>query len=324
MQDKKHHHYVPIAYLRFFCNERGKVCVYLKDDPEKLIQQSPDNVGFHKYYYSQPLPEGGNDNNTLENMFSLIETKWPLIVEKIIRKENVNGQLEDIYNFIALQSVRVPANRDALEKIRAHIVKTGLENLDTTGELPPKPEGFTLDHVVVSIDPHTSLHDMVSILEKIGGVMDLIGIGALKNTTNIPFLTSDNPIIWFDPSIPESKMKPYLLRIGGPVTFIFPITPDLIIYGSSSMRENYRKIGFGFAEVKELNFVKKINRQICRFAYKAIFSQKPGQEALIRNHSTFSPISDPTIFLNGSKNGIISFPLNTFGKRERKPKWQRN
>jgi hypothetical protein len=53
--NKKRHHYVPKAYLNSFRDEQGRVCVWLKDDPHKSIHQSPDNVGFHKYYYSQPL-----------------------------------------------------------------------------------------------------------------------------------------------------------------------------------------------------------------------------------------------------------------------------
>jgi hypothetical protein len=36
--DKKRHHYVPKAYLRFFCDANGKLRVYVKD--------RPDNPGF--------------------------------------------------------------------------------------------------------------------------------------------------------------------------------------------------------------------------------------------------------------------------------------
>ena len=68
--DKKRHHYVPKAYLKFFCDEQSKVRVYLKDDPDKTIHQAPDKTGLHKYYYSQPLSEGRKDHNRLENLFS--------------------------------------------------------------------------------------------------------------------------------------------------------------------------------------------------------------------------------------------------------------
>ena len=105
---KKRHHYVPKAYLKAFCDEQKKIRVYLKDHPDKVIHQSPNNVGFHKYYYSQPIPEGGKDHDSLEGFFSEIESSWPRIVERIRRREDVNDSLEVIFNFIALQRVRVP------------------------------------------------------------------------------------------------------------------------------------------------------------------------------------------------------------------------
>lgn len=67
--NKKRHHYIPRAYLKSFGDDEGKVRVYIKDEPDRFIHQSPDNLGFHKYYYSQPLPEGGKDHNTLEDLF---------------------------------------------------------------------------------------------------------------------------------------------------------------------------------------------------------------------------------------------------------------
>ncbi len=72
---KKRHHYVPKAYLKYFCDGKGKLRVYRKDEPDKVIHQSPDNTAFHKYYYSQPLPNGGKDHNTLEDLFAELEAK---------------------------------------------------------------------------------------------------------------------------------------------------------------------------------------------------------------------------------------------------------
>ena len=78
---KKRHHYIPKSYLKFFCDNSGHVLVYRKDDPCKAISLSPDNIGFHKYYYSQPKSDGGEDHNSLEDCFSQIEDKWSGIVD---------------------------------------------------------------------------------------------------------------------------------------------------------------------------------------------------------------------------------------------------
>jgi len=318
---KKRHHFVPNAYLKFFCDEEGKLRVYLKDKPSTVIHQSPDNTGFHKYYYSQPLPEGGKDHNTLEDFFSELEAKWPPIVERFLKQENVNDSLQDIFNFIALQRVRVPASRDACEKIMAEMVKANTRILDAKGMLAPKPEGFEdiLNRMEVAIDPHQSIHAMAWMLQGAAEVCEQIGISTLHNTTDIPFLTSDNPVIWFDPSVPEAQMRPYGLLPKGPIVLLFPVAPNLIIYGGSSMRERFVSEGLVYSKLSNRKFVKTINRHICRFAYRTVFAQRTGQEALIRKHADVSPVARTQT----GPGEIVEYLVCdwVFGVREQKPKW---
>jgi hypothetical protein len=77
-QVKKRHHFVPKAYLRSFVDARGRVFVYRKDEPVKVLEVDPDATGFERYYYSQPTPEGSFDHNTLEDLFSNLERLWLL------------------------------------------------------------------------------------------------------------------------------------------------------------------------------------------------------------------------------------------------------
>ena len=84
-----------------------------------------------------------------------MEDKWPGIVERLHRRENVNDSLEEIFQFMALQRARVPASRDVTERIHAEGVMAAARQLDVEGKLSPKPEGLEdiLDHVEVSINP---------------------------------------------------------------------------------------------------------------------------------------------------------------------------
>src|SRR3546814_7514224 len=71
---------------------------------------------------------------------------------------------------------------------------------------------------LVSIDPHRSIHAMVAVMQGMAQLFSIIGIAAVHNATARPFLTSDNPILWFDPSIPFSEQRPYTINVdGGPV-----------------------------------------------------------------------------------------------------------
>ena len=318
---KKRHHYIPKSYLRFFCDDSGQVRVYRKDDTSKAISLSPDNTGFHKYYYSQPKHDGGKDHNALEDCFSKIEDKWPGIVDRLHRRENVNDSLIDIFQFMILQRARVPASRDAAERIEAERTLAAVRRLDAAGELPPKPEGFEdiLDHVEVSINPHQSIHAMFPMMRGIGQVFDWVGFGALHNKTEIPFLTSDNPVIWFDPSVKDSDLQPYVLRPDGPIVLLFPVSPSLVIYGDLPMRDQFASEGLGVADLSDTGLVEAINRQVCRFGYQTIYAQKAGQERLIQEHATLSPVNRFDRVTKG-KGEIVKFQM-VFEKRGRKPKW---
>lgn len=312
---KKRHHYIPKAYLKAFCDHTGKVHAYRKDDPRKVLHLSPDSTGFRKYYYSQPRPEGGKDHNALESLFSTIEEKWPGIVEKLHRRENVNDCLEDIFPFMGFMRARVPASRDATEKIHVEGVKAAARRLEKAGMLPPPPEGFEnlLEHVEVSINPHQSIHAMVPVIQGAGEVFGRLGFMALHNKTNVQFLTSDNPVIWFDPSVHDSDLQPYVLMPDGPVTLLFPVSPSLIIYGHSAGLRQFTSQGLAAKDLTKAGIVKMINRQICRFGYEMIFAQKEGHEALIQKYAALSPVMS-----FDDSSGIFQM---VFGKRERKPKW---
>lgn len=319
---KKRHHFVPEAYLKFFCDAEGKIRAYFKDDPQNPIHLAPRNIAFQKHYYSQPLPEGGRDTNSLEDFFARLESKWPRIVERIDRREDINDALDDIWTFISLQRVRVPAMRDAFERLSAEAMKATARRLDEAGQLPPKPGGCEniLELMEVAIDPHRSIHSMPAGLKAMGTVLDRLGIGAIRNETDIPFLTSDNPVIYFDPSVPEPKMQPYNIgKHGGPIVLLFPISPSLLIYGHTQMRNQFKKFGFLIGEVADRRQVKRINRQVCKFAYKTVFARDPGNEALVRKYANTSPVIrvDPIPIPKGE----MLVAQSVFGKREPKPKW---
>lgn len=319
---KKRHHYVPKAYLNSWCDERGMVLLYRKDNPAQAISQPPDGVCFHKHYYAQPRPDGEMDHDRLENYFEKFEAKWPPIVKRLEQRDNVNDSLRDIFAFLALQRVRVPAARDASEAKYAACVKAALLNLDAAGRLPPKPEGLEniFDEADVVVNPHESIHAMVPMIQETSRVLHQIGVGVLHNRTSIPFLTSDNPVIWFDPSVAEDKMQPYVIQEGAPIVLLFPISPNMIIYGHSSKREQFAQHGLQHGELSESNTVEAMNRQISRFAYEAVFAQRPGQEAVILSNAELSPVMRTQSI--PYKNGYLTFWHYEWGRRTSKPKWK--
>ncbi len=204
----------------------------------------------------------------------------------------------------------------------AERVKADLQLLDEAGEPPPKPKELEdlFDKLQVAIDPHQSIHGMVEMIRGTGTLLSLIGVGVLRNETDLPFLTSDNPVMWFDPSAAEGDLRPYSVLPNGPIMFLFPIAPDLCICGDNVMRDQFAYEGIRYGKLNKPGSVIEINRQVCRFAYESVFAQRTGQEVLVREHAALSPVLESqTVWRDGKR--ALAF-RTVFGRRTRKPKWK--
>jgi hypothetical protein len=321
MMQKKRHHFVPKAYLKAFCDKAGRLLVYRKDKPDEPLHVAPDATQFRGYYYSQSTPDGGVDNNTLENFFSEIESDWPQIVAKLHRRENVTDNLEVIFQFIALQRARVPANRDVIEAALASTVKATMKAMLTAGTLPPPPDGLEdlSDQVEVAIDPHQSLHAMVTVIQGMSTIFDQIGLVAIHNATSRPFLTSDNPVAWFDPSQSFESQLPYTVSPNGPIALQFPISPTLLLLGATQYKEAFAANGLLHDDASDDMWVEHVNAQTCRFGYEAVISQGPGQEHLIGQFAEVSPVHQ-AISMPSIDGAVLH--RQGFGPRAAKPKWR--
>lgn len=322
--EKKSHHYVARAYLRSFCNEDGRVCTYSKDRNGQFWFARPEAIGFENYYYSQPTPEGGRDNNRLEEGFGRFEEKWPPLVAKIGRSELDHGELISLLQFVLMHRVRVPTARDAHERVRAEWIRMAQRSLHEQGKLPPTPAGFDFDfldqHTEVAIDPHTSIHAMVDLAKGMQRALDSAGYEILQNNSSEEFVTSDNPVVYFDPLKPENSIQPYNIdRQRMDVELFFAISPTLMLWGHSILRPQFATRGMLCKPLRELEFVRRANRLIVRFANKFVFARTDEHQALVREYASLSPVVEVTHMGSGANRMLIA--RSVFGKRKRKPKW---
>lgn len=322
--DKKRHHYVPVTYLDAFTAPDHMLFAYRKDDPSKVIRSKPEEIGFEKYYYSQPLPDEKQDNNRLEDFFGTIESPWPGIVSALKAGYTDKPLVAALFEFMALMRVRVPAAREMVEANLAEQVKATAQLLERTGDLPPKPEGLEdlWDHVNVSIDPHMSIHAMPYLAKGFGMVLDSIGYGVIHNKTNLSFITSDNPVAYFDPSVSESAVQPYrVLPKQRPIELFFPLDPKTVLIGHSRWRETFLDSGIQSYELSDVQEVKRINRFIARFGYRFLFSSDQTHQRLVEKYSEKSPVGETLIFPEDRGNSIVLRTI--FGQRPKLPKWVR-
>lgn len=315
--EKKRHHYIPITYLDNFADDTGKAMAYRKDDVLKPLRLRPSEIAFERYYYSQPLPEGGRDNNTLENFFSTIESTWPPLVDRLRSGSVISSDLDALETFMSLMRVRVPAARDMVEISRAEQVKATARLLDQAGKLPPKPKGHEdiLDHIGVSIDPHQSLHAMPTLIRGFGHVLDCLEFELVHNETDVSFLTSDNPVVYFDPTVRDERVLPYQVRPPmGSIELLFPIDPNTVLRGRTGPH------ALRHVTLTDRQSAKRINRYVVRFGYRFVFARDHTHKALITRHAGTSPILKTTVAPSPTGGPYLKFK-SVFGVRPIKPKW---
>lgn len=319
--EKKRHHFVPAAYLREFLNEKGNLRVYLKEEPKKEIWSAPENTGFRKYYYSQPIEDGARDNNTLENHFAEYEARWPSFVRTLREGRDANDQLEFFFQFLTLQMTRTPATREMVELMLAHDVMRVAKNLQKSGKLPQPPEGFEdiLEKSIVTIDPHMSIHAMPKISEGFAQLLDMLGFAVVRNDTTESLITCDNPVIWFDPTVPDKEMRPHTIEPGGEVLFYFPVARDLAILGNTDAKRDFAELGLFEGQPLDVEMVKRLNRLVARFAYQTFYADNGGHMDLLEEFAEVSPtVRFDTI---RTEKGEMFWYSRIFGKRRAPKKW---
>jgi len=324
VQDKKRHHFVPIAYLSQFTDELGKVFAYIADGPEEPQHMKPDAIGFEGYYYSQIRPDGTRDANTVEDLFGTVETKWSPIMERIRKRLDLTADIETVMEFMTLQRVRVPAARDLIETNLAGVVMATLRQMDAQGALPPKPEGFEdiLDHIVVPIDPQMSLTAMGPMAQGMIEVVDRLGfqIVHLDDQMDGSFITSDNPVVFFDPTVQEDRLRPYhWRRPSGAIELLFPLSPRTLLRGYSDLRLDYQRHGLRHVKLTSRQEAKRINRLVAKFGYRLIFAKDRSHDRLVTKYLAERPTGKSDWFAVPS--GTVSTTPMVFGRPPVKPKW---
>lgn len=319
-KDPVWHHYVPQTYLKHFCDGGGTVLVHAKDREFTPIRLRPNSTGAAKDYYSWERSDNKLDRRAFEQIFSEhAEGHWNHLVRKFQTGVPLeDADLEPLATFVCLQHARVPAVRDGVEQRLAASVIEEVRSLHTAGELPPLPAGLQIEDLVVPIDPSTSLETLEQGMDFARLAMNRVTFRVVHNDTGREFLTSDNPVIWFDPSTVHSRsFSPYLLAPGGPTVFILPVSPSICLYGSS-MDEGY---GWNPVRTTDVRFVEEINEMVVRFAHRWVYSHVEDSSDLVARYKGTSPVVREKIFidLDGNSQKIWQW---AFGAINKKPKWR--
>lgn len=295
------HHYIPQTYLKHFCDSGGTLLVHAKNPEFVPKRLRPNATGAAKDFYTWQRSSGEKERRAFEEIFSAFAEKpWNQLVRKMDQGYAMDdNDLVSLSSFICLQHARVPAIRDGVEERLAGRIVEQLRAKHAAGELPPLPRGLSIEEVVASVDPSTSLETLEEGIEFARLAMNRVTFRILRNETALEFVTSDNPVVWFDPSTLSSpNFSPYVLSPNGPTVFIFPVNPRICLVGSSSEE------GFGWDQIvtSDEAYVGRLNDMVIRFAHRWVYSNQYDASSLVTLHGDRSPVVREKTFIDGRGN----------------------
>ncbi len=291
MVELKQHHYAHASYLENFRANDQKLHVFDKWSPGRQFATSPDKILRQGYYYSQPVHSEGRFDIGLEKFFSNIESNWPSLIGSISVKQKLTDETYSSFcEMICTLRARVPNTRKALEVCLQDTARKLMREADE-----PVPDeiarlfstknsriarlqsegALRLHHlvdeklIVVPIDPHHSLSFMPQIVQSMKPYLGrFFRKSFLHNKTKIDFITSDNPIVFFN-RVGKADPKPFCQDADGNFQFIFPITRRIVFYHNTKEQviDDHR-------HVRSEKTVNNINRLVAQFADRYIYIRK--------------------------------------------------
>jgi hypothetical protein len=291
--ERKRHHFVSVTYLNSWASGPGmKLHAYRSDCASKPLHVRPDEIAFENYYYSQTRPDGTRDNDSFEELFGGVESNWPTVIAALESQALDRSVLHWLYAMTTMMRTRVPAARDYNEEIMALETRTSLKVFAEMGKLPDKLKRYEheLDTVDIAIERQRTLGKMGDDMRRFGDLTLRLGFELLINDTGVDFITSDNPVAYFDPNDAGIR-HPYINN--EKVELYFPLSPKVALHGANRLRR------FGqtprFRTIDGVAKVRAINRVTARFAYRLAFARDRSHDDLIARHAATSPVLDAAV-----------------------------
>ncbi len=219
------HHYLPVFYLKGFSKETGQLKIY--DVEEKRFLKngkefSPKSYFFEKNANTTVFQE--NKSDFLEKDYSDFDNKISPLIEKINSNNFVNrhGVTEDdmpiLNHFVSLMYWRLPHRKTEIEEIinNNELSSLGLNvhnadgsvNLERAEELKNHPEF------------KKTFRYFNSLMDSIRGINCRTPYSIIERHEALPFLCSDNPVIFEKEFLPKVYEDDYIFPLSGTRIFL--------------------------------------------------------------------------------------------------------
>jgi hypothetical protein len=215
MSVPKLHHYVPQFYLKRFTDANGHLWVWDKIK-NAVFQTNPKNVaGENNFYWMQELADAGHDPNTMEKQLASLEANVSLITDQWLywladlelgkQIEIPEENREEVALFIAVQWLRTKDQREII------------------GALADADPADSKEHARLHTAVMWELATVHAIRDRIKKSIWIFG----RNETEMPFISSDNPIAF---KTPDNRQWTRGGILAPGVYAVYPLSPGIVMY----------------------------------------------------------------------------------------------
>lgn len=300
-------HYVPRFYLRKFSlinindsknDKKNKLIVFDKLHNKQYLSNVYNSACINHFY------DLDNINNKkfkqiFENEFSLIEKDFSNLLDKFINicnhKENYFSSLiinkeerEEFSYYLVIQLLRTKKFRDLQKSIHQNSLNNSIRfyKLYKKNYLNDECNLNPGDLVVNEKKFHLNTLTNDELINKLIYFLSNSYWTFLHNNTNLPFITSDNPLCRI-PTITNSanlELSPFISELS---EFYFPISPKLAvcIYRDNSIfcKIQGKKLINRLMPLNNINFVNDINKYQFIMSHEKVFFH-PNNKDLIEKY----------------------------------------
>lgn len=283
-------HYVPQFYLKKFAtnNDDPKSLYCYDKGRNKTFKSSIRQIAAENYFYD----EAKNPKSDVEEKLASLEQGFSTAYNKLIEKKSSSllsiSERETVASFIAMQKVRSPEFRKLLDDVAKE-----LGELRSRGELPTElihlindfdgKDFFKSRHRRLLLNEEGIIKNMSSCLLQLRWIVRI-------NKTQIPFWTSDNPVIFENPLDPEKHFVPNPSVLG--IIVFFPLTPSIALELQCPYTLPPRNIRSDYViELDDEHYVNSLNLRQLLWSIKHVYSSANdfslAKEAIRQNPSLY-------------------------------------
>lgn len=277
---------MPRFYLEGFVDPKNEpfVWIYEKGN-EQITKATVEDIAVRNDYYSFTTEAGEKDSDTFEEAFADLESKAAPVLKKLKNTERLKDEERSLFSyFIAYSMTRVPNYRDFIEQAAESVIKKAMQMVlsDRTrvaailesvekkdkaqrAEKIEELAGFVEgEDFSIKVGPEFSL-GMVGLAKELAPVFYKMHWAFLRSTEEYKFVTSDNPVYYYDPT---KKVRSFdgvgLMNPGTEV--LFPLSRDLTLLCSWNEKKGYYQINS--------HAIRIINKKTVIHASRFVFSSE--------------------------------------------------